>query len=96
MTYFAPSVEKKVTANSIYLNVMYRHICEQKIKYNDLFEDHRKQKKITSLFKELIAMRKKLLDEDQQPQLDPCIPPLGVQRNSHDLQPCTDNYSFGK
>ena len=71
-------------------------ICEDSIDYDNLFDDQRKQKKITSLFKELIIMRKKILEEDQQQsQLDPCIP-LGVQRNSHDLQPCTDNYSFGK
>ena len=47
-------------------------ICEDSIDYNDLFEGQRKQKKITSLFNELITMRKQILDKDQQSQLDPC------------------------
>ena len=40
-------------------------IMQENIEYDDIFKNHRKQKHITALFKTLIEIRKKLLEEKQ-------------------------------
>ena len=70
-------------------------ISQYKIVYDDIFKDIKKQKGITALFRELLDIRRKLKDEFQLSQLNPCIS-AEVLRNGLDLRNCIDNYSSGK
>ena len=63
--------------------------------YDDIFKDIKRQKGITALFKVLLDIRRKLKDEFQLSQLNPCIS-AEVLRNGLDLRNCIDNYSSGK
>ena len=65
---------------------------QDNIEYDDIFKDHRKQKQITALFKTLIEIRKKLLEEKQS---NPSTIDV-VLGNSNDVLDCIDNYSSGK
>ena len=72
-----------------------KNISSRKIVYEDIFDDIKKQKEATEMFKDLIGLRDKFKEEHQFSQLDPCTS-AEVLRNSDDLLSCIDNYSSGK
>ena len=72
-----------------------KSITKEKIEYKDLFENVLKQKQVTQIYIELLEIRKKLEEENQNKTLDPSTA-LTVLRNSFDVHASIDNYSFGK
>ena len=65
---------------------------QENVQYEDIFADHEKQKVVTSNFKNLLNIRRLLL-ENNQPNLSN---PSGLLKFSYDIQPCIVNYSSGK
>ena len=68
----------------------------EKNTYEDIFKDHKKQKEITAMYKELLKIKTKLIKDSQPNQLDPCTSGEEVLMNSHDLLTCIDCCSSGK
>ena len=68
----------------------------EKNNYEDIFKDHKKQKEITAMYKELLKIKTKLIKDSQPNQLDPCTSGEEVLMNSHDLLTCIDCCSSGK
>ena len=64
---------------------------QEKVQYEDIFADHKKQKVVTSKFEKLLNIRR-LLIENNQPNLSN---PSGLLKFSYDIQPCIVNYSSG-
>ena len=73
-------------------HLLSNNVSNDQIEYEDIFRSCRKQKEVTTLFKELIEIRKLIIEESKD---DPstCVQ---VLKNSYDLQYCIDDYSSGK
>ena len=63
-------------------------------KYEDIYGDPHKQKVISVLFKQLLDIRKTMVEDNRQNTLDPSIS-AEMLKTSYDLQPCIVNYSSG-
>ena len=79
-----PEILKKVKTNEV---------ATDTIKYEDIFENDKKQKAITSLFMKYISIRNNIMEEDLSQRQDPstCTDVL----KTSDPLPCIDILSFG-
>ena len=68
-------------------------IVQEKVEYNDIFKDIKKQKAIVSIFSKLLEIRKNL--KNQENLANPSILDKMLKK-SYNLQTCIVNFSFGK
>ena len=69
-------------------------IAVNRIKYEDIFDEAKKQKEITALYKKIIEIRNNLVEETLAQAQDPSTDTL-VLETGVNLQPCIDTLSSG-
>ena len=71
-------------------------VTRSKISYLDIFEDHIKQKEVTTLISNLLNIKKTMTQNSQQTTIDPSILSNLMLKTSYNLHDCIDDYSSGK
>ena len=71
-------------------------VATGKISYEDIYDNHIKQKEVTTLFSKLLSIKKVMTEDYDTNKMDPSTLSFEVLKTSYSLQPCIVNYSSGK
>ena len=71
-------------------------VATGKISYEDIYDNHIKQKEVTTLFSKLISIKKTMAENNDKNIMDPSTLSYEVLKTSYYLQHSIVNYSFGK